>query len=353
MNEIKTKHYSIHIGDIWQPLNKLLSEKAYGQIGVLVDENTERYCLPAFEQFVTFPFKTYKIPAGEAFKTLDTCKDIWQFLMDENFTRNGLLINLGGGVIGDMGGFCASTFKRGIDFVQIPTTLLAQVDASVGGKLGIDFSYVKNAVGVFNDPQAVLIHPPFLDTLPDKELRSGFAEMIKHSLIADKKHWEQLCKIETLNAKTLAPHIRTSVQIKKAIVEADPFEKNVRKLLNFGHTAGHAIESQALEAGHELAHGEAVAIGIICEAFLSRELSGLPDGEFDQICSLIRRIYPGFSKIGATEQLLELMKKDKKNTGKEINFSMLKEIGHALINQHCDEQLIKKALDFYTSVYVY
>ncbi len=350
MPVFNSSNYSIHIDTPWEFLNKFLSEKKYSKIVVLVDDNTMNHCYPIFKKNFNHNHIAFQIPAGEVHKTIQTCERIWQFLFKEKLDRNSILINLGGGVIGDMGGFCASTFKRGIDFIQMPTTLLSQVDASIGGKLGIDFNYIKNGIGVFNDPQAVVINSDFLKTLPKKEIRSGFAEMIKHGLIQDSNHWAKLSAVSNLDEKSLRPFIMDSIKIKDQIVAADPFEKNIRKLLNFGHTIGHAIESVALKNESGLAHGEAVAIGMICEAYLSNIHCQLSKEELSQIVQFINKVYPHFSIKGIEEEVMKNMLLDKKNEGKNINFSLLNSIGSGVINQYSEDHLIRASLEFYSNL---
>ena len=240
MKEIKSDNYSIWLGG--NSLSKL-DISGYSKVAILVDENTKRDCLPKLPQFEN-PI-IIEIKSGEENKNINTCNFIWEQLTAQHFDRNSLLINLGGGVIGDMGGFAASTYKRGIDFIQIPTTLLAMVDASVGGKLGVDFNGLKNQIGLFNNPESVLIFPEFLETLPENQLKSGFAEVVKHALISDKNLWEELTSttFDKLNWEAI---ILTSIQIKNNIILSDPFEKGNRKKLNFGHTFGHAVESYYL-----------------------------------------------------------------------------------------------------------
>lgn len=349
MVSIELEDYQVEVGTIWNRLDALLAQRNYSQIIVLVDENTKEHCLPLLQANTNLRIDVLiEIQSGEKHKTLDTCQTIWQRMMDANVNRNALMLNLGGGVIGDMGGFCAATFKRGIDFIQLPTTLLSQVDASIGGKLGIDFGDIKNSVGLFRNPQAVLIYPGFLTSLPEREIRSGFAELIKHSLIADREEWGNLQKIEALGQIQWDQYLVPSLNIKKAIVEADPFEKSLRKALNYGHTIGHAIESYALHTANPLLHGEAVAIGMLCEAYLSQQIANFPVSDLERVRDFILRIYGKYEFSPAIfEELLHFMKKDKKNERKEINFTMLKSPGEALINQTCTPALIAESLKYY------
>ncbi len=352
MTSIALSDYTIQIGGVWPVLNRLLTERQYSRIAILVDENTRRDCLPLLQEQVPFDDPLIiEIPAGETHKNINTCGIIWSSLMAADFNPKALVLNLGGGVIGDMGGFCASTFKRGIDFIQIPTTLLAQVDASIGGKLGIDFADIKNSVGLFCNPQAVLIEPAFLQTLSARERRSGFAEIIKHSLIADVAQWEAQKELTDLTDLDWAAIIPPSLGIKKRVVEADPFEQNIRKALNFGHTVGHAVESKALETDTPLLHGEAIAIGMICEAFLSHHLSTLAAADLEHISRFIIQHYGHHQQDPASfSQLIAIMKNDKKNEASEINCTLLKSPGQASINHDCSEALILESLVYYNGL---
>jgi 3-dehydroquinate synthase len=323
----------------------------YASIIVLVDENTNLHCLPIFSSNVDFEYQTIEIKAGEIFKNIETSQQIWEMMMQKQMSRNSLLINLGGGVIGDMGGFCASTFKRGIDFIQMPTTLLSQVDASVGGKLGIDFMEVKNSIGVFRNPNAVFANPVFFNTLSAREIRSGFAEIIKHSLIASHEQWEIISQISDLNHINWSDLLLPSLQIKRDIVAQDPFEKGLRKALNFGHTIGHAIESYFLNTENPLLHGEAIAIGMICECYLSHLKMGLKTSELQQISQFIIKHYGKRTiKDNSFDDLLAIMQQDKKNIGKAINFTLLKAVGNAVVNQTATNNEITKCLDFYNTL---
>ena len=352
MEKISLADYDIFIGKEWEAFDQLISNSGYSKIVVLVDENTKQHCLPLLlsNTKIKTP-EVIEIPSGEAHKNIDTCNHIWRQMIDNQLDRNALMINLGGGVIGDMGGFCASTFKRGIDFIQVPTTLLSQVDSSIGGKLGIDFGNVKNSIGLFKNPKAVFINPDFLKTLSKREIRSGFAEMIKHGLIADSQIWNELKVIEDFENVDWIKHIVPSLIIKKQIVEADPFEKNVRKKLNFGHTIGHAIESLALDSGDALLHGEAIAAGMICESWQAMKNGHLPEKDLNEIVAYILKI---FGKVDLTElpssDLIALMRNDKKNEGNAINFTFLSQPGNALINQTCEENMIIESLKYYNQL---
>jgi len=346
---IDLQDYKIFIGGVWEAFNVFLAQKKYTKVAVIVDENTSEHCLPLFLKNVEIPAPVViQIPAGESHKTLETCRHIWNEMMKNDLERGSLTVNLGGGVIGDMGGFCASTFKRGMDFVQFPTTLLSQVDASIGGKLGIDFNEIKNSIGVFKNPQGVFIEPRFLETLPPREIRSGFAEIVKHALIANAQNWQHLQTIQALEGMDWRPFLSRSLEVKKQIVAADLFEKNIRKALNFGHTVGHAVESRALASSNPLLHGEAIAIGMICESWLSHKVAGLPLASVKEIADFLFRFYdPVLLDETDFTTFIELMRKDKKNEQSNINFTFIHPIGSARINQTCTDLLIRESMLFY------
>jgi 3-dehydroquinate synthase len=328
-------------------LNRFLQSHTYNHITILVDARTKKYCYPLIKASLP-KHLLITIKSGEEYKNLNTCQEIWQQLTDRQLDRKALVINLGGGVIGDMGGFCASTYKRGIDFIQVPTTLLAQVDASVGGKLGIDFNGFKNHIGVFKDPVAVLVATEFLNTLPVNEIRSGFAEIIKHCLIADPDMWHRIRKRDLVQQQweELVSH---SIQIKQTIVQQDPTEKGLRKVLNLGHTIGHAVESYFLaQPKKKLLHGEAIAVGMIAESFLANQKGLLNDKDFSDIEEFLFAIY-GKVKIKAEdiEAIAPLALQDKKNAEGKIQSVLLKGIGEPLIDQVLSIREIKDALDYY------
>ena len=321
MKEIKAIDYSIWIGK--NSFSKL-DISNYSQVAILVDENTKRDCLSKLPQIENALI--IEIKSGEEYKNISTCSFIWEQLTINNFDRNALLINLGGGVIGDMGGFCAATYKRGLEFIHIPTTLLAMVDASVGGKLGIDFKGFKNQIGLFNNPKAVLISPEFLETLAENELKSGFAEVVKHALISDNSLWVKL-KNTPFNELDWESIINTSVQIKNKIVLADPFEKGERKKLNFGHTFGHAIESYYLEKGTPISHGEAVFMGMILET----EISDLSETNKNEIKNYILSNF-ALPYTPKKSSLHKFLINDKKNQDGKINFTLLNGIGNCSLD---------------------
>lgn len=333
-------------------LKKFFSNnQAISGIFILTDGNAYKYCFPILLRSIPV-LKTavrISIKAGEQHKTIDSCSKIWEALIKNKADRKSLLINLGGGMTGDMGGFAASAFMRGISFINVPTTLLAMVDASVGGKTGVNFNNYKNQIGFFNNPRAVFIYPGFLKTLPRRELLSGFAEVIKHALVADKSYWKKIRSVKTVSYKTVEDLIVTSVQIKNKITGADPSEKGERKKLNFGHTVGHAVESYSLEKDREkLLHGEAIAIGIICESYLSYKTNQLSKDELNDISLFILSKYKHYAMNASVQRhILKLMRHDKKNEEKKINFSLIREIGNAETDHYCDDKLILESLNYY------
>ena len=352
MEPIKNADHLIHFESSLAPLKDILDQKKYSKVFVFADSNTAEHCLPVFRSLLDDlgDFDIIETDPGEENKNIDFCIGIWKTLLDFGADRKCLMINLGGGVITDMGGFVASTYKRGIDFINIPTTLLSQVDASVGGKTGIDIDNVKNMVGTFSLPQAVFIENVFLNTLSKRELLSGFAEMIKHGLIKDKAYYERL---KSGNYQTLAPEeVYRSIEIKNEVVTADPLEKGLRKILNFGHTIGHAVESYALTNSKKpLTHGEAIAIGMVCEAHLSAKYCNLTQDELVDISQYILTIYPKYNiKEKSFDTLLTLMQSDKKNEDGQIMFSLLDRIGECVFNCRVTKEDILNSLTYYNSL---
>jgi 3-dehydroquinate synthase len=337
----------ILIDSVTNSLPALLSDFNYTSVAVLVDELTHRHCYPLVKPLL--PKHTLiRIKSGEERKNLATCEHIWQAITNAQLDRHSLLINLGGGVIGDMGGFCAATYKRGIDFVQIPTTLLAQVDASVGGKLGIDFHGLKNHIGVFREPAAVLIDAQFLKTLPWAELRSGFAEVVKHCLIADADKWEQIRKrdLDRQNWHDLIAH---SVTVKAEVVRQDPTEKGLRKILNFGHTLGHAVESFYLsQPKKKLLHGEAIAVGMVAESYLAYRKQLLEPTALEQIEEFIFSVFGRVSIAEADiDQIIPLTLQDKKNRNGKVKAALLEGIGNAKFDVVLNAKEMREALEYY------
>ena len=346
MKTIKTDNYNIYFSTNTD-FNTYL--KNYTKIFVLTDDIVKELCFNKFVEIFA-PEKELNlitIEHGEINKTLDSCSKIWSELSKKNADRKSLLINLGGGVITDMGGFCASVFKRGIDFINIPTTLLSQVDASVGGKTGIDFNGLKNNIGVFSDPIAVYINTTFLKTLDHNNMISGYAEMLKHSLIKSEALFEDLKTLDLNNLEKLADYIYQSVQIKYEVVKADPFEKNIRKVLNLGHTLGHGVESSFLKKKVFL-HGEAVAIGLIGALYLSAKFKGFDKKKLNEITAFIISIYGKHDiDLDEVEKILGFMKNDKKNSQDKINFVLLNNFGDYCLDVAIDKKSIEDAIDFY------
>ena len=333
-------------------LDALLREKqpASRQIVVLCDENTHEHCLPILAENVPSltEYEILEIPAGEQHKNLDTCRHIWEALCDLHADRRTLLINLGGGVVTDMGGFAASCYMRGISFVNIPTTLLAQVDASVGGKTGVDLNGLKNIIGRFALPDMVVVSPVFLPTLPQREILSGFAEMLKHGLIRSREHWQELSSEQDFSLEKTARLVYDSIRIKYDVVQEDPTEKGLRKILNFGHTIGHAVETCLLDTETPVSHGHAVAIGMVCESWLSGKICGLDAAFAPALREYVQGLY-GSTPIApqAIDTILEAMRHDKKNTQQGINFTLLEAVGKASYDHYVDPELIRRAILFY------
>lgn len=331
-------------------LAKAIAECEHDRIFVLVDETTNKLCWSLVKDYLCLKdAQTIIIGATDRRKNLDTLVHVWESLQQGKATRHSLLINLGGGMVTDLGGFAASTYKRGINFINIPTTLLAMVDASVGGKTGINFGGLKNEIGVFNDAEFVLLDTNWLRTLDEENIRSGYAEMLKHGLIADETMWAELINFNLAqpNLRQLASMLDKSVRIKERIVAEDPHEKGIRKALNLGHTFGHAFESWAMKRQPVL-HGYAVAFGLIAELYLATTQTDFPTERMHQTVNFIRSYY-GSLPITCNDypELIELMHHDKKNRGNEINVTLLGGIGDIRIDQTITEEDIKEALDFF------
>ncbi|REH47517.1 3-dehydroquinate synthase [Tenacibaculum gallaicum] len=352
MTTINAATYPIHFNEKgYNELTSLISSKNYSSVFILVDDNTLDCCYPRFIQlFATDkPIEVIQIDAGEVHKNMETCMGVWNVMTELGSDRKSLLITLGGGVITDLGGFVASTFKRGIDFVNIPTTLLSMVDASVGGKTGVDLGVLKNQIGVFANPELIIIDPEYLHTVTAREIRSGTAEIIKYGMTHDIQLFNEIKNNDKLNIVDL---IHRSIEIKNEVVLEDPKEQGVRKVLNWGHTIGHGVESYFLEAPEKetLTHGEAIAIGMVCEAYLSSKVLNFPEDKVFEIKEAIIKIY---GKVSLSEDdfqpILELMKHDKKNVGGEINFVLLNDYESFKINSKASDELIKESLQFYNS----
>ena len=351
--QIQAADYIIGFGvDYYAALSQLINDKKYSKIVLLVDENTAQHCLNYVLHWlaVDVPFEIIEIEQGEENKTIETCTAVWESLVELNIDRKALLINVGGGMVCDLGGFVAATYKRGIDFVNIPTSLLAMVDASVGTKTGVNLGGLKNMVGSFSQPQMVLIDTAFLETLPGNQMRSGLAEMFKHGLIADVSYWNQLKNLGELTTEDLLLLIYHSVSIKNEIVLQDSFEENVRKLLNFGHTLGHVIEtySHSGKGIQPLLHGEAIAIGMILEAYISYKKDLLTKNSYLEIKETLNLM---FENIVFTKNDIEicthLLIHDKKNVNGIVQFTLLSDIGKGVINEVIESELITEAFNDY------
>ena len=355
MQSIQANNYEIYFNEQgYTHLNSLLAAQQYSKIFILVDTHSHTECLSHFlAQIATeVEIEIIEIESGETNKTIETCVQLWHSLTELGGDRKSVIINLGGGVISDIGGFVASTFKRGIDFINVPTTLLAMVDASIGGKNGVDLDHLKNQIGVINSPQAVLIDPVYLETLPQNEMRSGLAEMLKHGLIYDKTYWQKFTDLSQLTSDDLEGLIYESVIIKNTIVSQDPTENGIRKALNFGHTLGHAIESYFLDNASKktLLHGEAIAMGMILESFLSMEKKLISKEEYLEIKLVISSL---FEEIALDEEdiipIINLMLHDKKNEYGKVQFALLDGIGKISINQQANHEMIQRAIHDYKS----
>ena len=327
-----------------------LAECEHDKLFVLTDTTTQELCLPVIKNFYSLKhIQVITIPASDSHKDIESLMMVWKGLQEGGASRHSCMINLGGGMVTDLGGFAASTFKRGINFINIPTTLLAMVDASVGGKTGINFGGLKNEVGVFNDSKYVILDTEFLKTLDAENISSGYAEMLKHGLISTEAMWEELVSFDLANPdlKLLQRMVGDSVKVKERIVELDPHEKGIRKALNLGHTFGHAFESWALKR-KPILHGYAVAFGLIPELYLSVAKTGFPTDKMRQTVTFIKENY-GTLNITCDDydELIELMQHDKKNQNGIINFTMLGGIGDIRINQTATTEEIKEALDFF------
>jgi 3-dehydroquinate synthase len=355
MQSIQANNYPIHFNENgYEALNLFLKESKYSTLFIIVDNNTEEFCLNKFLPYLETDLKIeiVEFEAGEPNKNIETCVQIWNVLTELGADRKSLVINLGGGVVTDLGGFVASTFKRGMDFIHIPTTLLSMVDASVGGKTGVDLGNLKNQIGVINVPKMVLIDTKYLETLSKDEMRSGLAEMLKHGLIYDKGYWEKFLDLKAVDFADFDELIYRSVEIKNEIVIQDPTEKSIRKALNFGHTLGHAIESYFLENENKktLLHGEAIAVGMILESYISLKMDLITNDEYNQIKTTIKSIYDDIVfEENDIDPIIELLIHDKKNEYGNIQFALIQAIGKIKINQSVENELILKAFEDYKS----
>lgn len=334
-----------------EALDNMLADCGYNRIFIIADENSAKLALPKLaDSKIAADAKVIEIPAGDINKGLDSVTKIWSELGANGATRRSLVINVGGGMVTDLGGFAASTFKRGIDFVNIPTTLLGAVDAAVGGKTGINFNGLKNEIGVFNEASAVIISTVFYDTLPVYELKSGFAEMLKHALLSDEESLNKLLKYDfkSHDYDYLLTLLKESVEVKRKVVLEDPHEKGIRRALNLGHTAGHAFESLAMQRKKPVAHGYAVAWGLVAELTVSNMLNSFDSKILTRVTNFIYEQYGAF-RITCNDYdiILELMRHDKKSNDGELNFTLLNAVGNVKIDCTVSADDIKNALDIY------
>jgi 3-dehydroquinate synthase len=353
MKSILSTNYYVHFQEnAYASLHNYLGENFCSKVFILVDSNTREFCLPLFlkKANLTLAIEIIDIKAGEVYKNIDTCNYLWKRLSDLGADRKSLVINLGGGVITDMGGFVASTFKRGVNFINVPTTLLSMVDASVGGKTGVDLGVLKNQIGLFSNPEMVLIDMDFLDTVSDREMRSGLAEIIKYGFTFDKNLWDIIQLFNNIELEKIKPLVYRSIEIKNNVVLEDLLENDLRKSLNFGHTMGHAIESYFLETQSKeaLTHGEAIAIGMIIELYYSSKLYGFPLKYTEGLRTFVKRFY-GNVVIEQEDlsAIIDLMKYDKKNVSGKVNFVLVEALETCKLDVQIDPDLIKEGILFY------
>lgn len=346
---------TLHItNEVNATLNSIIESGNYNAVMVLVDTNTRRLALPLLPCLCNA--HTIEVTPGDNNKNLDTLSHVWSEMVRCGATRHSLLVNLGGGMITDLGGFAAAAFKRGFDFVNVPTTLLGAVDAAVGGKTGINFKGLKNEIGVFTPAKAVIMSTIFFPTLPEQELKSGFAEMLKHAMLHSHESFEQLLQFnfKNIDYDLLLTLMKESLLVKQNIVEQDPTEQGIRKTLNLGHTVGHAFESKALDDGKPVPHGYAVAWGLVTETVLSHILLQFPSDDLYALARFVKDYYGAFHiTCDHYDQLLDLMRHDKKSHSGEINCTLLKECGNPIINNTVNEDDLKAALDIYRDLFHY
>lgn len=339
----------IHTAKFKEAFSRLCQESV-DKIFILTDETTHRLCRPLLNQWDRLDGATdIVIPPTDVNKNIETTTTVWSALADGGASRHSLMVCLGGGMVTDLGGFAASTFKRGLRFINIPTTLLAMVDAAVGGKTGVNFNALKNEIGVFNEAAIVVIDTDFLRTLDKRNMLSGYAEMLKHALLHDEAMWAEHLKMDfnDINYAQLQKLVEQSIEVKRHIVTIDPHEKGLRKALNLGHTVGHALESFAMETGRPVLHGYAVAWGLVGELYLSAVLQHFPQDKMRQTVRFIRENYEAINfTCNDYDRLFELMKHDKKNVGGEINFTLLSDVGEIRLDNHASCELIGDMFDF-------
>lgn len=340
---------TLHIGNnVNATLNSIIEGGNYNAVMVLVDESTRRLSLPLLPCLCKAHI--IEIAPGDDNKNLDTLKHVWREMEKGGATRHSLLVNLGGGMVTDLGGFAAATFKRGIDFVNVPTTLLGAVDAAIGGKTGINFNGLKNEIGAFAPAKAVIVSTIFFPTLPKQEFKSGFAEMLKHAMLSDRQQYLKLLdfNFSSIDYDNFLELLRSSIRVKENIVEQDPTEQGIRKALNLGHTVGHAFESKALSDGRPVPHGYAVAWGLVVESVLSHIILKFPSEDLYALAHFVKDNYGAFHiTCDHYDQLLDLMRHDKKSHNGEINCTLIKECGTPTINNTINEDDLKAALDIY------
>ena len=353
MKSILSTNYYVHFQEnAYQNLHAYLEENFHSKVFILVDTNTKKYCLPLFLKKAAFSIDTeiIEVEAGEIYKNIDTCSFLWNKLSEKGADRKSLMVNLGGGVITDMGGFVASTFKRGIKFINIPTTLLSMVDASVGGKTGVDLGVLKNQIGLFSNPEMVLIDMDFLNTVSQREMRSGLAEIIKYGFTFDRDLWDTIKEFTSVDMEKVVKLVYKSVAIKNDVVLQDLMEQNLRKSLNFGHTIGHAIESYFLESPDKesLTHGEAIAIGMVIELYYSSRTFGFPMELTDQLKAFVNHFY-GAVKIEEKDiaEITDLMKYDKKNVSGKVNFVLVEKLEKCKLDIQLSPEMIREGIDYY------
>jgi 3-dehydroquinate synthase len=339
----------------WSRLQEKIGDYRHSGIYILVDENTYKYCLPVLQKKCAGLADAFiiQIQSGESHKNIAGVEHVWQWLSSGRAMRNSLLICLGGGVVTDIGGFVAATFKRGMDFIHIPTTILAMVDAAIGGKTGVNLNSIKNQVGVFAQPLSVFIFSEFLNTLPERQKLSGYAEMLKHAMIDSEQHFEELMSLDSPAGAFGESAILKSAAVKIQVVEQDPSEGGIRKILNFGHTIGHAIESYSFKHDADpLLHGEAIVIGLICESFISVRMNGMAKDDLEILTRLVGIHYPHYRlSAEAADELLVLMGHDKKNSDStQLNFSLIRNVGDPMFDQVPGENLVRESLLFYMNL---
>ncbi|MBS7156139.1 MAG: 3-dehydroquinate synthase [Sanguibacteroides justesenii] len=336
----------IFTADAGMVLAELLDGTKHEDIFIVADKHTVLFCDRLFEKVDWLPSHVTVLDCGEENKSVESVSRIWMMLSKQGARRSSILVCVGGGVVTDLGGFAASTFKRGMRCINVPTTLLAQVDASLGGKTGFNFNGLKNEIGTFSIPEKVIIDPRFLNHLPVRERMSGFAEMIKHGLLSNREYLTRLLNLEhqEMTQEYMLELIRRSVTIKNEIVTRDPREQGLRKVLNFGHTIGHAIESLSITRGTPLLHGEAVALGLVAELYLSVKEKGFPEEIYREVRNFVKQHYPPYPLMDHVDTLYELMLHDKKNERWGVNFTLLSGIGEFSLDNYCSKDLVVEAL---------